>query len=103
MARSTLRDPANRRDPTATSQRAGLGYRDHPEWRDMSKYAVHFTKTGGDLSASDVLRKIVNESQLIPGPDAFGAARNLCALGDSQRSVCFSGIPLDMLDRALLH
>jgi hypothetical protein len=69
----------------------------------MSKYAVHFTKTGGDLSASDVLRKIVNESQLIPGPDAFGAARNLCALGDSQRSVCFSGIPLDMLDRALLH
>lgn len=42
----------------------------------MSKYAVHFTKTGGDLSASDVLRKIVNESQLIPGPDAFGAARS---------------------------
>lgn len=99
MARSTLRDPANRKDPNGTSQRAGLGYRQHPEWRDMSEFAVHFTGAAGGLSASAVLRKIMNERELVPGPAAFGAAHKLCALGDSQRSVCFSEIPLDMLDR----
>ena len=76
-----------------------LGYRGNPAWRDMSEYVVHFTRDVGDRSASETLYVILDADQLEPGPRPFGAARNLDALVDSQRVVCFSEIPLDRLDR----
>lgn len=99
MPRLQLRSRANRRTPRNGPQEATLEYRGHSDWRDMSEYAVHFTKDSAFLSASEVLDKILDEGQLVPGPDAFGAARRLHALGSSQRCVCFSEIPLDMLGR----
>ena len=65
----------------------------------MSEYAVHFTKDGdGRESAYWTMMKILSSGCLNPsGP--FGAARGLDALGDTQRSVCFSEIPLDCLSR----
>lgn len=43
--------------------------------------------------------EILVSQELRPGPSAFGAGRGLEALGDSQRCVCFSEIPLDLLGR----
>ncbi len=63
----------------------------------MSEYAVHFTKEG-DTTAYSTMLKILSSGTLVPG-GPFGAARGLGALGETQRSVCFSEIPLDQLDR----
>lgn len=85
-----------------------LGYRGNEEWTDMSNFVVHFTKgaiaPGGNgqpamLSPADVLWKILAERLLKRGPDAWGAAVNLLELKDTQRSVCFSEIPLGYLSR----
>jgi hypothetical protein len=64
-----------------------LGYFGRPDWQDMSEYIAHFT-AGTELgSAERNLRVILTSGQLRPGPNRFGAARSLDALGDSQRSV----------------
>jgi hypothetical protein len=76
-----------------------LGYFGRPDWQDMSEYVVHFTADTDSGSAESNLRTILAAGQLRPGPNRFGAARSLDALGDSQRSVCFSEIPLGFLDR----
>jgi hypothetical protein len=77
-----------------------IGYRGNPDWRDMSEYAVHFTKASGTTSAYDVMLKILWEGRIEPtGP--LGAARNLTELAESQRSACFSEIPLDLLARLI--
>src|SRR5581483_10188190 len=74
------------------------GYRGNANWRDMSEFAVHFTKPAEPTSAYDVIMKILWEGRIQPsGP--FGAARNLVELADSQKSACFSEIPLDLLER----
>jgi hypothetical protein len=74
------------------------GYRGHPDWRDMSEYAVHFTKPAGLKSAYDVMTTILSEGRIIAsGP--WGAARKIPGLSLSQHSACFSEIPLDLLDR----
>lgn len=77
-----------------------FGYRGNPDWRDMSEYAVHFTKEAGTVSAYDVMLKILGDGTIVPsGP--FGTARNLTELGDSQKSACFSEVPLDLLSRLI--
>lgn len=74
-----------------------LGYRGNPNWRDMSEYVVHFTKDS-DQSAYNVMLSILSSAHLRPsGP--FGVARGLTSPEFPQDSVCFSEIPLDMLDR----
>lgn len=75
-----------------------LGYRGHADWRDMSEYVVHFTSANGDLTAYDVMMTILSTGRLL-STSTFGMARGLGGLGASQRSVCFSEIPLDLLDR----
>jgi Putative abortive phage resistance protein AbiGi, antitoxin len=81
----------------------GLGYRGNENWRDMSEYLVHFTKDDEvGHSAYDIMLMILGTGTLLPsGP--FGAAKGLGVLGTSQRSVCFSEIPLDRLDRLTLR
>jgi hypothetical protein len=65
----------------------------------MSEYVVHFAKEFDGRDAYNNMLRILGSGQLQPGPAAFGAGRGLDALGDSQRSVCFSEIPLDLLER----
>jgi hypothetical protein len=74
-----------------------LGYRNNPDWRDMSEYVVHFTKDG-DESAYDSMMSILS-SQTLRAATPFGAARTLGGPDFTQRCVCFSEIPLDRLDR----
>lgn len=81
----------------------GLGYRGNASWRDMSEYAVHFTKATDGEDAYHVMLRILPEGRLRPGPNPYGAARRITKLRDSQRSACFSEIPLDMLDRLVLR
>jgi hypothetical protein len=68
-------------------------------WRDMSEYAVHFTKAFEGRDAYENMWRIVQEGLLRAGPDAFGAARRVDGARPSQRSACFSEIPLDLLPR----
>jgi hypothetical protein len=44
---------------------------------------------------------ILGEGRLKPGDKALGAGRNLAEVRDLHRVVCFSEIPLDMLDRLI--
>lgn len=74
------------------------GYAGHSDWRDMSEYVVHFTKAS-HVTAVENLLAILSESQLNPGQAASGAGRGLDALGETQRCVCMSEIPLDLLER----
>lgn len=52
-----------------------------------------------DTTGYPQMMSILFSGELRPGPAPLGAARKLSELGDSQRVVCFSEIPLDMLDR----
>lgn len=75
-----------------------LGYRGNPQWRDMSDYAVHFTKDSEVADAIENLQAILDDAFIRPsGP--YGWAKGLGALGESQKSACFSEIPLDLMDR----
>lgn len=66
----------------------------------MSEYVVHFAKAARSADEYSVMLKILSEGRILPsGP--FGAARKLRELGDSQRSACFSEIPLDLLERLI--
>ncbi len=71
-----------------------LGYRGNPAWRDMSEYVVHFTHGRQDLV--DMLlhdrieaRKPFGWAREVDGEEAI----------PTQKSVCLSEVPLDMLDR----
>ena len=65
------------------------GYRGNSDWRDMSEFAVHFTKASPTASEYEVIMKILWEGTILPaGP--LGAAKNLTELGDTQKSACFS-------------
>jgi hypothetical protein len=79
---------------------APLGYRGNSKWRDMSEYAVHFTKGSDRATAYEVVTKILGEGRIEPSRP-LGAARYLLGLGDSQKPACFSEIPLDLLDRLI--
>lgn len=65
-----------------------------PESRDRMRYWA-----APDVTGYYQMMSILYDRELRPGQHPFGAARELTALGDSQRAVCFSEIPLDMLDR----
>jgi hypothetical protein len=84
-----------------------LGYRGNPTWRDMSEYVVHFCRTRGALI--DIL-----ESEFIEGRKPFGWSREFERERDAarqrrerlrdyptQKSVCLSEVPLDLLDRLI--
>ena len=84
---------------------------------NVSRYLVHFTSSGGQLpplpadaselsrhvretakTPADALDRILciqSDRRLVPGPRRYGPARD--RLGDSQRAVCFSEIPLGLL------
>ena len=74
------------------------GYAGHSDWRDMSEYVVHFTKSS-HVAAPENLLAILGDARLNPGLDASGAGRGLGALGGTQRCVCLSEVPLDLLER----
>jgi hypothetical protein len=98
-APSARTGPMARRIATLSAM-STFGYRGKPDWRDMSEYAVHFTKPSATASAYDVVIKILWEGKIYAtGP--LGAARNLTELGDSQKSACLSEIPLDLLARLI--
>jgi hypothetical protein len=84
-----------------------LGYRGNPAWRDMSEYVVHFCGTRQALVA-------ILTSGAIEGRTPFGWARDVEQergaaqrrgerLVDypTQKSVCLSEVPLDLLDRLI--
>jgi len=84
-----------------------LGYRGNPAWRDMSEYVVHFCRTREALIA-------ILTSAAIDGRTPFGWAREFEQERDSarqrgeklhfyptQKSVCLSEVPLDLLDRLI--
>lgn len=67
-----------------------------PEWKDMSKYVVHFSTESADgCSAYDNAISILYERN-IEARHAFGAGR---LLPPALKSVCFSEIPLHLLRR----
>lgn len=85
----------------------GLGYRGKPAWRDMSEYVVHFCRTREALTA-------ILASGEIEGRNPFGWARGFEQERDAarerresldryptQKSVCLSEVPLDLLDRLI--
>jgi hypothetical protein len=75
-----------------------MGYRGNPEWRDMSDFVVHFTKDYDGRSAYQNSLSILYAG-VIRATNEYGQGRHLSALGSSQQCVCFSEIPLDLLDR----
>lgn len=77
-----------------------LGYRGEPQWRDMSEYVVHFAKDTPDKSAYSIMLSILAAGRL-EARNRFGAARSINAV-KGQHAVCFSEVPLDLLDR-LVH
>lgn len=71
-----------------------LGYKGKPGWLDMSDFLVHLIRKNDDAYGN--FMSILGGGVLKPGPKAFGAAREM---GESQRSVCFSEVPLGYLTR----
>ena len=80
---------------------AQLGYRDKPGWRDMSDFVVHFTRYG-NVAPFDTLEQILHSLE-VKAMLPFGMARNMVAVTPTQKSACFSEIPLDMLTRLVSH
>jgi hypothetical protein len=68
------------------------------KWDDMSDYLVHFVKKADSGSEYDTIIKICASRKLIPG-NAFGIARSTTTI--TQKSVCFSEIPLYHLERLI--
>lgn len=80
-----------------------------PEWEDMSDYVVHFTKpTKPKSGKSDpnpekktAYQNIMSllYGRCIEAKNSFGIGKKLCPDEESQRVVCFSEIPLHLLER----
>lgn len=71
-----------------------LGYRGNPAWRDMSEYVVHFTPDRESLVA-------IMAGERIEARTPFGWNRDADRQDNlpTQKSVCLSEVPLDLLDR----
>jgi hypothetical protein len=69
-----------------------LGYAGHPEWRDMSEYLTHMTRSLGQLTS------ILSDGR-VRSLNRYGAVRRHAQLDGTQRVVCLSEIPVDRLDR----
>jgi hypothetical protein len=77
-----------------------MGYRGHPEWRDMSEYVVHFVRGDGAGNTGYWPMMGILSSGEVWGTGPFGAAKNLAdQLVQTQLSACFSETPLDLLAR----
>lgn len=76
----------------------GTGHSGHGAWSDVSDYVVHLTRGERDDAYENIMG-ILSGHKLLPGPDPFGCARGIPEVRESQRSVCFSEIPLDRLGR----
>lgn len=73
-----------------------LGDARNAAWADMSRYAVHFTEDPG------VFAKILATGLLRgSGPYGFSWARQVEEVRGGHRSVCFSEVPLDRVDRLM--
>jgi hypothetical protein len=70
----------------------------NPEWHDMSNYVVHFTKPSENRTDYDNMMSILYEST-IRAANPFGLCRRNAPNIDSQKAVCFSEIPLHLLQR----
>lgn len=68
------------------------------EWSDMSKYVVHFTKSYGGLKPYDNAISILYRRR-IEARNAFGVGRQKSPQPEHQRVVCFSEVPLGLLQR----
>lgn len=78
---------------------ACLGIEVTPNGATCRSTSCILPKTSTAGAPYDNMLEILVSQELRPGPSAFGAGRGLEALGDSQRCVCFSEIPLDLLGR----
>lgn len=67
-------------------------------WTDMSEFVVHFTKPKGTQSDYDCMMGIWGCAS-IWAINAFGIIREKAPDPDSQKVVCFSEVPLHMLER----
>jgi hypothetical protein len=70
----------------------------NPEWLDMSNYLVHFTKPGIRMTEYDNMLSILG-SQSLYARNPFGIIRDHAPAPQTQLAVCFSEIPLHLLDR----
>lgn len=69
----------------------------NPQWQDMSDYLVHFTKDTPTGSAYDNIIGILWSRVLRAGP--VGMARRFAPDIDTQKAVCFSEVPLHLIER----
>jgi hypothetical protein len=79
-------------------------YRGEPDWTDMSEFVVHFTKATirpADTDNTPYWQHlgIIWDGQITPSDKRWGAASEDDRLGDSQRAVCFSEVPLPFTAR----
>jgi hypothetical protein len=67
-------------------------------WKDMSDYVVHFAK---DYEGKDAYTSMLSilSNRVIRARNPFGICRNKAPDFSSQKSVCFSEIPLHLLGR----
>lgn len=73
-----------------------LGDHRDPSWEDMSQFAVHFTESPevfARILATGVLRA--------SGPYGFSWARKIPQVASRHKSVCFSEVPLNNLERLI--
>jgi hypothetical protein len=73
-----------------------LAYR--PEWHDMSEFVVHFARDYEGKSAYDVVMSIL-WARVVRAVNPFGIARDRAPSPESQRTACFSEIPLHLISR----
>lgn len=67
-------------------------------WHDMSNYVVHFTKPINGRTAYDIMLSILG-NHVLRAMNPFGIARNRAPNVQTQLTVCFSEIPLHLIDR----
>jgi hypothetical protein len=71
-----------------------LGFKNQPNWLDMSDYVVHFTPD--EASFGSILR-----TGTIRASGPFGWARRREQVRSGQMSACFSEVPIDRLARLI--
>lgn len=70
----------------------------HDDWHDMSDYVVHFTKPCNGSNAYENCLSILAD-RLLEARTPFGIARYRAPLPLTQCSVCFSEVPLHLINR----
>lgn len=72
----------------------------HPDWHDMSDYVVHFTRANQHDSVYDNMMSILY-NRILRAVNPFGYVRHRAPNTDTQRSICFSEVPLHLLQRLI--